>query len=262
MPNTQQPLMNTPHDEFEQAWQERQAWIKSWDEWANAQRQAQTDWQPIPQYERPEQSAENNISPSGEAGSIDSQNIGRDFAPTNQGGNTGSNGSPMFTDAQLALIEKYTNSRLGRFGAGMVVPGAGIAGYAANWLAGRALDNRAAGNWSDANNQQWGGGQPVANEDSSGYFQGLMGQNPFAPVNPDTGAPLGETGGMPGARDNVGDIDRMYGANEPRAGMPAFGSGGPWYTDGRGGFQFSPSGHPDISDGGDQVFNPFWIHDG
>ena len=95
----------------------------------------------------------------------------------------------------------------------------------------------------------WGGNQwkspanlpPTLNE----TVNQLVDDSPFNMGN--LGAQ--NSGGGEGGGAGAGGGGRSFGS-------PAFGSGGPWYNDGRGGFQFSYSGHPY---GGDQVFALRWV---
>lgn len=118
----------------------------------------------------------------------------------------------VFSDDNLAFVEKWGDNRLVRSILGKLVPLGGVGAKIASWFAGRELDDRFSGNLSDFDNRDWGSFD-LWSEPTDGYWQQLLGNAPG--VNPDTGARLGEAGGMPGAQHNQGDINDMYGPRRP-----------------------------------------------
>lgn len=116
----------------------------------------------------------------------------------------------QISDETLEWLEKWFGNKLISGAAGQLLPGAGSAMSGLAWLAGNTLDNRAGTRLSDFNNQMWGSyDNPTQPTDA--YFQTLLGYNPYRQVNPDTGAALGEAGGMPGAQHSQAELDAMYG---------------------------------------------------
>lgn len=117
----------------------------------------------------------------------------------------------VFSDQNLEFIEKWGDNKIVRFFLGRLIPFGGVGAQIASYFAGRELDQRAGQNLSDFDNRQWGsydtGG--IGTEDfSDSYWEELLGQTPG--VNPQTGARLGEAGGMPGATQNWDDIMRSF----------------------------------------------------
>ncbi len=128
----------------------------------------------------------------------------------------------VFSDDNLEWLEKWGDNKLVRAALGALVPLGGVGSKVAAWFAGRELDQRAGADLSDFENRNWGSYDPWSTP-TDGYWETLLGRAPG--VNPQTGARLGEAGGMPGAQQNQDQITDMYGGVERH---PFGGRGDAW----------------------------------
>lgn len=126
--------------------------------------------------------------------------------------------SDEISDDLLEFVEKWGSNRGVQAGAGLLQPGMGSLLAALGYGAGQLLDTRFGERLSDYNNREWGNYDSTSPTNDFGYYDDLLGYDPTDFSNPQTGARLGEAGGMPGARHSGADIMEMYGGqvNVPR----------------------------------------------
>lgn len=145
--------------------------------------------------------------------SFDNENLIRDLIDggyMQPGQNLGDvDWNAVFSDDNLAFVEKWAGNRFIQLLLNKLIPFGGTGAKIAAYFAGRELDQRAGENLSDFDNREWGSfdtGGIGQGDFSDSYWEQLLGNAPG--VNPDTGARLGEAGGMPGATQNWDDIMR------------------------------------------------------